>query len=186
VEQGAVGCWLSHQIAFKEIQNSNTAALVLEDDACFLKDIEWPQSLELLSSYMSALGVGVLQLGFNESWGQRSTAKALFWRARRSLSSRLRERSLTAVPLPLDGINNSLLFDDFKSGTHAYLISPGAARDLVGTNVPVALAADAFFMGLAKWKRPVRKWSVARLRYSLIGQHGRREGLLVDTDIAVS
>lgn len=174
---GDAGCWLSHQEAFKEVSSMARPALILEDDAQFDLSIDWPVVISEFAEQMNNLNLGVLQIGWNEMFyiNRRWPRPLVDWRI---------ERGRSTFGMEAGQRFYKVVRDEFFSGTHAYLVTPQAALDLLGCNIPVALAADAFMMSFAQGSARSKSWNFGRLRRSLVAQVSRQPNVPLDSDIA--
>jgi GR25 family glycosyltransferase involved in LPS biosynthesis len=175
---GEVACWQSHQNVYATIcAATEDFALVLEDDAELPEAGFSRELLEKISSDMKAEHIDILQLGFLETlYSFRNIAATV--KSLEDLKNRRMRR--------LSALNRNIVVGDFRSGTHAYVVSRRAAAALLDTNMPTARAADDFLGDLASGFRSGRhEIKIARLNRSLVGQVGRTSATgTLDSDTA--
>jgi glycosyl transferase family 25 len=165
VSAGNVGCWLSHQKCFdSQVESNENWNLILEDDAKFHVQM----SLNLVSDLVALCeqeSIDVLQLGWIESLYRPFSARSALDFILAFRGRRLRKVQTTQ--------QWRLVYGEFRAGSHAYLISLNGARKLLGSNIPVMLAADAYLGSLAQNHYQDSGLRFARLTRSLAGQHSR-------------
>ena len=174
LSSGNQACWESHQLAFRMfLKDGATHALVLEDDAEVSALSNW--FLSKMVRFMTEKNIGVLQIGFIS----HIYSFPRLFPFLQSLSAVLTRRVVR-----VDGLRLAV-FGEFRAGTHAYIVSKIAARELVGANLPVTLAADNFMAALALANGRNSGVSMARLWRSQVGQRSRlSRSNEIDSDIA--
>ena len=165
VSVGNVGCWLSHQHCFSaQNEAGENWNLVLEDDVKFRVNVS-PAILAELVALCEEGEIDVLQLGWIENLYKPFSARAILDFVLAVRAGRLRKVGATQ--------RRSIVHGEFRAGSHAYLISLNGARKLLGSNIPVMLAADAYLGALAQNHYEDSGLRFARLTKSLAGQQSR-------------
>jgi GR25 family glycosyltransferase involved in LPS biosynthesis len=171
--KGNQACWESHQLAFRRfIESKSRYALILEDDA----DVSHLSEKKLadLCTVMEAHDIGVLQIGFVSKIYRFPRMMPFILK----VASYLEKRVVHA-----QGVG-SVVFGEFRAGTHSYLVNIPAAEDLIGANIPAVLAADGFLGSLALANGTSATIKIARLTKSLVEQTSRSaKSTHIDTDI---
>lgn len=150
-------CWQSHVLLFNKIVEENVdIALICEDD--FNLGV---LDLGNLTNFMIANQIDVLQLGFLK--GTLGRKVDLYGRNVLHIILHILKRLYKRFPVLAKireiRLLNELRFSnfeyvpyDFRFGTHCYLISLDAAKEIRYLNNPQFLAADDFFIALSKMK----------------------------------
>jgi GR25 family glycosyltransferase involved in LPS biosynthesis len=163
------GCWLAHKFAYKKVIDDNHQfALILEDDAMISKDF-FPKLNSSLDMF-SQKDIDLLQIGFVDVSRTRYVLRLIsdfVWKVEVSFLSYLG----TMKPLALSkhfsvkirvrralrtrDLSRQLQFgllrpDDFKAGTHAYIVSVKFAQTLNQANDPIMFSSDQFLISLSK------------------------------------
>lgn len=179
VKPAVAACWASHLSVFKEMVESNIkCALICEDDIDFGR-----LNVNQLVETMSRLELDVLQIGFLH--GTIGRKVDLF--GRNLLHSILYVlKILNRLGMSPRRFSNSpqieevslrhpwLVPNDFRFGTHCYLISLEAATKILRIGGSQFLAADDFFVALAK----MRYFRIHRLLKSRCGQTNSPSSIL--------
>lgn len=167
--------WLSHLKALNTFLNSDYEyGLVLEDDFDIANTEEFKDILGLITKYQFDLvQLGWLNTGFDVAI-LKNYERVTYWifRLLNSLSrfnsvikklvnGRLRPTRASEVP-------SFAIPDSFLPGAHAYMVSRDFATAVVRLNTPTFLAADDFYMALAR----MRAFNVFRLKKSIVSQKG--------------
>ena len=150
-------CWQSHVKIFNKIVDEDIdIALISEDD--FDLDV---LNLDDLASFMLTNRIDVLQLGFLK--GTLGRKVDLYGRNLLHIFLHMMKILYKWLPILRNfrdiRILSELRFSnfkyvpyDFRFGTHCYLISLDAAKEIRYLNNPQFLAADDFFVALSKMK----------------------------------
>jgi hypothetical protein len=151
-------------------------ALICEDDAALGSGTDWDGFLRRTPYTMQAAKLDVLQLGYiTEMYGYEPRIGTLY---ARWAEFRQRARRMFRSPLGV------LVLDEFRWGAHAYVVTPQAARALLGFNDPVFLPPDDFYMHLANEQGRSGLLRIARVDRSLIEQVSRTKASSeLDTDL---
>lgn len=193
-QDNVVALWDSHRRIWKKLLSTHhDMCFVFEDDVKFNKKSS--QAIQDILSVRSD-SFDVIQLGFlplSSRWNNGITEisivllnrlKSSFWyafgkfylkisnvyelsevRLAKKIQNRIKANA--AKPTFGNGIINKLRFAcDFRSGTHAYLISKSGAAKLLDYNQPVLLGADLAFQMLAI----SGSMKIFRLEFSVAGQ----------------
>lgn len=159
-------CWLSHQLAYKKLLESNEShALIFEDDAIVKEDlievIQKINNINLGDLDLFQLGYLKDSNGITVDSGKIDTLHR--WRA--SLDFCIKDKisrkkvkdtnnsEINDLKKNL-GIRNPLLKDSFEAGAHCYIISQKLARELVDYNInPIIISADLLLIEVANSKK---------------------------------
>jgi glycosyl transferase family 25 len=164
---GHVACARSHATALHHIaEGTPDFCLVLEDDALLHPDLDWPALIDFLPTVMEAHSIGLLQLGYISMFDPLQSLP-------RFIARRLAERHHEVIETESSGKGLRIVQDDFRAGSHAYLVRRTSARALFGFNEPVARAVDDFFTDLSHSGAVGRGWHIARLSSSAAEQQSR-------------
>lgn len=173
LSNASVANWMSHQVAFHNLVGSRANfALILEDDADLRNFSLTPSILVKWLTLMEEKDLELLQVGYiSNIYGKFTPRAILDWTlAQRSA------RSLRDKKLKIKYISN-----EFRAGTHAYIIRKDLAKHLLQANSPAFLAADAYFEAIVR-NCPHPRF--ARLAKSAIEQESRlASGGAIDSDI---
>jgi len=171
---GNQACWESHQLVFRTfLKHEASYALVLEDDA----EVSGLSNslLAQMAGFMEETRLDVLQLGFISHLYRLPRVSPLV----QALGAFFGRRVFRVKGLGL------AVFAEFRAGTHAYMVSKTAAKELIGANLPATLAADNFMAALAFANGKDSEVRMARLWGSRVGQRSRLSKLTqVDSDVA--
>ena len=171
VSPAVAACWNSHVSLFNRIfEDGVDIALVFEDDFD-LGSIDLRDCVE----FMISNDVDILQLGFLRGtigrqidlWSRNFLHLVLFalMRLYKLVPALLRIREIQLLSeMRFDRIK--YVPHDFRFGTHAYIITSKAAKEIRNLNNPQFLAADDFFVALSKMK----SFNMARFLFSKVSQ----------------
>jgi len=172
-------CWLSHRKAIEKFleESSRMVCLILEDDVEFDSSVNWRNFLNAASNYMVVKQFDLLQIGhLSPRYRFRLSPSRLF---EYYLHFRYRYRS---IPSPLGTIR----MNEFRVGSHAYMLSKEGAKKILTANVPPVYPTDGFFSFLADVQDGRDKFRVGRLHKSLINQYTRDKKLRpLDSDLSM-
>jgi GR25 family glycosyltransferase involved in LPS biosynthesis len=135
---GYAACFQSHLNAWNYVALSDKPLLILEDDAVLDQSTDWETFLDRTVQVCVSANLGVLQLGFltgtpvNEAY---VSARAF---------SRRRFRADTPGKSFRIGKYPALVGSEFRSGGHAYVLFPRAARILLAMEPSRLLLFDVF------------------------------------------
>ena len=171
----AQACWESHIKALEAFLKSGLRhALILEDDA----DVSLINEKELVQHtlLMDEQKIALLQVGFVSHFYKFPHLINLLKSVAALREGRVFRSALTTI-----------VYGEFRAGTHAYLVSQEAARALKTANVPVFLPADGFYSALSSYNGKNGEIKFARLSRSRCGQVSRVSGNTnIDSDIEQS
>lgn len=161
---GHVACSISHFAVWSQIALSDGPVLVLEDDAVLDPSIDWPTTLSKLGRLMSEYAVGLLQIGYLEG-GFCSE-----FRVRLQANYRVRYgvTSFGAMVRPANG--PKFVNRDFRSGMHAYILSPKSATRLMALRLSPFITVDSLLPLVARSPLLWTQVPIARLAKSYAGQ----------------
>lgn len=169
VTEEVAGCWLGHILAYnKMIENCNSFALIVEDDAIIPKN--FAAKLSQIVENLSDLGIDAIQIGFvdvsrwshftrillDNLWKIEVMSLSLVANLKlpfldKLLSSRVRVKRSLLTQKVTQGVGLGWLRpDDFKPGTHAYVVSKEFAKILKLSNNPIFFSADQLLISLSK------------------------------------
>lgn len=167
--------WLSHLKALNTFLNSKYEyCLILEDDFDLASTQELKKNLRLVTKcQFDLVQLGWLTTGYDVQILKNFEGFTYFvFRAFNYLSKfnskmkRLTEGKLR--PTRASEVPSFAIPDSFLPGAHAYMVSRSFAKAVVELNSPTFLAADDFYMAIAK----MRAFNTFRLRKSIVGQKG--------------
>ena len=176
-QDNVMALWDSHRRIWKKLLSTDhDMCFVFEDDVTFNK--KSAKAIQNILSLRSDT-FDVIQLGFlplSSRWNNRITentivlinrSKSFFWaalgkiflkisntyevsevRLAKKIQNRIKANSAKPV-FGIEGVSKLRFAHDFRSGTHAYLISKSGAEKLLDYNQPVLLGADLAFQMLA-------------------------------------
>ena len=161
-------CWLSHEKVFRRISDLNLpAGFVLEDDALVNPKLmlKWGPIFEhFMESEIDCLQLGFLDIGFGRKF-QRIVTDFLWRLEVYSLNALVRPRlteffsKKVRVRRAQRTIRESAALglgmlrpEDFRPGTHSYLIKSNFAAKLIEINTPISFSADQLIMSMAKMR----------------------------------
>jgi hypothetical protein len=183
---GQEGAMASHRLVWERIvQGESEFALILEDDVELDPELNWPVLLNSLAEDMSRKGVGLLQLGYiSYGWRSRLTWAILDLLKRRELRGQVQHESASqnSVTTSLAGI--PIVTDEFRMGTHCYLLSKTMARSLIPLNSPPILHGDILLERLATLNAESLGGRICRVKSSMAGQLGMSGGRSPDSDVS--
>jgi GR25 family glycosyltransferase involved in LPS biosynthesis len=160
-------CWMSHQKAYRyQVNSAIEYCLILEDDADFENRNFSSVQVREICAYMSRNNIKIFQLGY-------LSFQYRWWEPGRILESArgfLGGKHKT-IKMP-SGSKLRIVQDSFRSGTHAYLVTIDAARQLSALNNPAVFPADDFLSAVANYSKPDLLF--ARSRSSLLNQQSRK------------
>jgi GR25 family glycosyltransferase involved in LPS biosynthesis len=180
ISKGAIGCWKSHVNSMKRLVETNASfGLILEDDAALSPGVN-EKFLSEMMDLMERNQLDLLQIGFIESQYAMSLKSA------RSgilefLIDLLKRRGAK------DSSGFRIVIGDFRSGSHAYIVTARLAKEISKTStVPPLLPWDDY-LGLLAKSQMHRGIRIARLVKNFAPQSSYQiEGMRVDSDIDIS
>jgi GR25 family glycosyltransferase involved in LPS biosynthesis len=182
VTNSVAGCWLAHRQVFEMICHANQPGLILEDDIQVGK--AYKKINEILDKAdpgnFDMLQMGFVELALSESvmrkfrdaikiteQGLASRINRMHFPFLHSIKRRVRFiEAMNAHKFGKSLGSIKVISDSFLPGTHAYLVTPKIAREILKLNQPIFLSADQFFMSLAS----MRSFRCFRVSRSLINQ----------------
>jgi GR25 family glycosyltransferase involved in LPS biosynthesis len=180
ISKGAIGCWKSHVNSMRRLVQTNASfGLILEDDVVLSPEV----NEKFLSEMMDLMGrnqLDLLQIGFIDSQYAMSL---------KSAKSGILEFLIDL--LQRRGVKDSsgfrIVIGDFRSGSHAYLVTARLAREISKTSpVPPLLPWDDY-LGLLAKSQMHRGIRIARLVKNFAPQSSYHiEGMRLDSDIDTS
>lgn len=195
LDKATEACWQSHQKVFALIaQGPASNALVLEDDAVLNPEQNWRGLLNDLDAYMTRSSIDILQLGFAErvfvtkmqklickaALAIRHALKLLYMVFYKTDDSILDDRWDCLGQTPN---NLKLVPNEFRGGSHCYMISRRAARLFLNLNTPTFLGTDDFLTTMANYSPDFRSFKFARSSKSLADQRYHSGVNACDSDI---
>jgi GR25 family glycosyltransferase involved in LPS biosynthesis len=180
ISKGAIGCWKSHVNSMKRLVQANASfGLILEDDAVLSPEV----NEKFLSDMMDIMGrnkLDLLQIGFIDS------QYAISLKSARSgilefLIDLLQRRGAK------DSSGFRIVIGDFRSGSHAYIVTARLAKEISKTSsVPPLLPWDDY-LGLLAKSQMHRGIRIARLVKNFAPQgYYQIQGVRFDSDIDTS
>lgn len=172
IGQGYVANWLSHQAVLKLIAMGNEKyGLVLEDDAD-LRVISFnSERLDKVCALMDKEGIDLLQIGYISQFYSLPNLRGVVETILNLIAGRM-----SWAPT----ISGWVVTNSYRGGAHAYIVSRKMANQLLGLNIPTALATDPFYASLATNSSQVL---IARLARSWIEQDSRKGRQSIDSDV---
>jgi GR25 family glycosyltransferase involved in LPS biosynthesis len=158
-------CWLSHKLAMQEFLKSDyTHALILEDDAVFLK--QYIETIRLIKENSSDLNkYEIIQLGYlkNKLGLLDSGTSDVFQKLQIKYFPKFSKAGNIFQVSKLKFLENSL-----EAGAHGYIVNRDGAEKLTRLNLKAEMATDLLFIKISDCK----KMKTARLVGSVIAQSG--------------
>ena len=173
-----VACNLSHRMAWEVIAAGRDAVLVLEDDSVPDSSVKWPEFLEQAPDLLDRYGLGLLQIGF--ICGSRLQESLVRSRAiaRRRHSTETIATWKRIAPYP------AIVQHSFRSGAHAYLLTPECAEQLLNIGAPAYLPTDNALGSIAEATQLWSKIPIGRLDKGIVTQESKgREAIPHDSDV---
>lgn len=180
ISKGAIGCWKSHVNSMRRLVQANASfGLILEDDVVLSPEV----NEKFLSEMMDLMGrnqLDLLQIGFIDSQYEMSLKSAKSG-ILEFLIDLLQRRGAK------DSSGFRIVIGDFRSGSHAYLVTARLAREISKTSpVPPLLPWDDY-LGLLAKSQMHRGIRIARLVKNFAPQSSYQiEGMRLDSDIDTS
>lgn len=168
--------WTSHTRAMEQIYQGDAAyGLILEDDAVFNPNVNWPVTLQVIEGFMSSERLDYLQIGhISAAYPQRSFSNAVS-----RFAGRRNARPQRAIP----GMDNSVELGVSRAGAHAYVISRRLSGLVPKYNSPTWVGPDGFFDRFASATFAEGSLLMGALARSLVEQESREYvGSHIDSD----
>jgi GR25 family glycosyltransferase involved in LPS biosynthesis len=177
ISKGAIGCWKSHINSMKRLVETNASfGLILEDDAVIGPEVN-VLFLEEMLELMGRNQLDILQIGFIDSQYSISLKSARSG-VLEFLIDLLKRRGVK------DSSGFRIVTGEFRSGSHAYIVSARLAKEFSATaSVPPLLPWDDYLGILAKTQMH-RGIKIARLVNNIAPQRSHQiDGMGVDSDV---
>lgn len=172
IGQGYVANWLSHQAALRLIAAGNEEyGLVLEDDADLKAVSIDAEHLNKVCNLMGEKGIDLFQIGYISKFYSLPNLRGVFETILKLIAGRM-----SWAPT----ISGWIVTNSYRGGAQAYIVSRKMANQLLGLNIPTALATDPFYASLATNSSQVL---VARLSRSWIEQDSRQGRQSIDSAV---
>jgi GR25 family glycosyltransferase involved in LPS biosynthesis len=182
LSQAEQGCWFSHLKVLSAFLSSGADyCLVFEDDAV---PVGWACSgledmVAELIEIMQDQQIELLQLGHIRSLYRLRSRQGFTYGLMQFVSGSRSAR------VKVGGKSQRLHKNQFRAGTHAYIVSRFSALALEGSNTPALFGADDLLSAVAganlNHRRP--RLSFGSLSPGLFDQESRRFGGVVDSDV---
>jgi GR25 family glycosyltransferase involved in LPS biosynthesis len=177
ISKGAIGCWKSHVNSMRRLVETNASfGLILEDDAVIGPEVNGLFLAEMMD-LMRRNQLDILQIGFIDSQYSISLKSARSGTLE-FLIDLLKRRGVK------DSSGFRIVTGEFRSGSHAYIVSARLATEISATSSEPPLVPWDDYLGMLAKGQMHRGIRVARLVKNVSPQRSHQiDSMRVDSDV---
>ena len=177
ISKGAIGCWKSHVNSMRRLVEANASfGLIIEDDAVFSPEVN-AHFLSEMMDLMVRNQLDILQIGFIDSQYSISLKSARSGTLE-FLIDLLKRRGVK------DSSGFRIVTGEFRSGSHAYIVSARLATEISATSSEPPLVPWDDYLGMLAKGQMHRGIRVARLVKNVSPQRSHQiDSMRVDSDV---